>query len=266
MEGKMENRTKAKPVAVRVFESVFSIGYLIFAYTAGVMFFRHAIATWRNFDIRSFYLVLAILCWVLAAGDSFHLIPRTIENLKGSLKNRLSLFGLGNLISSITMTLFYVLLIMPFCYLMHTQFFTMLLKIHVLPKDVNFVFYALVVLAAVRIVLCLIPANNWFKEEGSFKWAVIRNIPFVLMGILVIGYLMSVVSLYLNEYHGFRGMNDLVVARFRLYPVTAVLVALSFLFYIPVALFARKKPKLGMLMIPKTICYILLILFLLKWT
>ena len=260
----MENQTKTKPMAMRVFESVFTIGYLIFAYSAGVTFFRRAIYSWRNFDIRSFFLVLALLCWVLAAGDTFHLIPRTIENIKGSLKNRQFFFGLGNLISSITMTVFYVLLIMPFCYLMHTQFFTMLLKIHVLPKDVNFVFYALALLAAVRIVLCLIPANNWFKEEGSFKWAVIRNVPFVMMGILVIGYLTSVMKLYMDEYHGFRGMNDLVLARFRFYPVTAVLVGLSFISYIPVVLFARKKPALGALMIPKTICYILMILFLLK--
>ena len=262
----MEERTKTKPLGMRIYESIFSIGYLIFAYTAGVMFFRHAIATWRNFDIRSFYLVLAILCWVLAAGDSFHLIPRTVENLKGSLKNKQFLFGLGNLISSITMTLFYVLLIMPFCYLMYTQFFTMLLKIHVLPKDVNFVFYALVVLAAVRIVLCLIPANNWFRKEGSFKWAVIRNVPFLVMGILVVVHLMTVFTQFVNEFHGFRGMNEFNIARIRLFPVTAVLVALSFLFYIPVALFAKKKPKLGMLMIPKTICYILMILFMLKWT
>lgn len=261
----MEERTKTKPLGMRIFESIFSIGYLIFAYTACVMFFRHAMRTWRNYDVRSFYLVFAALCLVLAAGDSFHLIPRIIENIKGSLKNRQFAFGLGNLISSITMTLFYVLLIMPFCYLMHTQFFSML-RNKVLPKDAEVYIYALVILAAVRIVLCLIPANNWFKEEGSFKWAVIRNIPFVLMGIVLISYLMSVFTRFLNEFHGFRGMNDLVIARVRLYPVTAVLVALSFLFYIPVALFAKKKPKLGMLMIPKTICYILMILFMLKWT
>ncbi|MBE7071026.1 MAG: hypothetical protein E7386_11110 [Ruminococcaceae bacterium] len=260
----MENQTKKKPMAMRVFESVFMIGYLIFAYFAGVMFIRHAMLVWRNFDVRIFYVVLALLCWVLAAGDTFHLIPRTVENIKGSLKNRQFFFGLGNLVSSITITVFYVLLIMPFCFLMHMEFFSML-RLRIVPQDVKFVFYSLIILAAVRIVLCLIPANNWFKEEGSFKWAVIRNIPLVIMGILVIGYLLSVMNMYLTQYHGLRGMNDLVLARFKFYPVTAALVGLSFLFYIPVALFGRKKPKLGILMIPKTICYILLILFLLKF-
>ena len=79
----MEERTKTKPLGMRIFESIF----------------RHAMRTWRNYDVRSFYLVFAILCLVLAAGDSFHLIPRIIENIKGSLKNRQFAFGLGNLIS-----------------------------------------------------------------------------------------------------------------------------------------------------------------------
>ena len=36
-------------------------------------------------------------------------------------------------------------------------------------------------------------------------------------------------------------------------------VLLSFLFYIPVAVGAGVVPMLGMLMLPKTVCYILLI-------
>ena len=38
-----------------------------------------------------------------------------------------------------------------------------------------------------------------------------------------------------------------------------VLYLLSFLFYIPVAVGAGALPMLGMLMLPKTVCYILLI-------
>ena len=38
-----------------------------------------------------------------------------------------------------------------------------------------------------------------------------------------------------------------------------LLVLLSFLFYIPVAVGAGEVPILGMLMLPKTVCYILLI-------
>ena len=38
-----------------------------------------------------------------------------------------------------------------------------------------------------------------------------------------------------------------------------LLVALSFLFYIPVAAAAGSLPMLGMLMLPKTVCYMILI-------
>lgn len=41
-------------------------------------------------------------------------------------------------------------------------------------------------------------------------------------------------------------------------------ILLSFLFYIPVAVFAGLVPMLGMLMLPKTICYILMIVAFLK--
>ena len=43
----------------------------------------------------------------------------------------------------------------------------------------------------------------------------------------------------------------------------AILVTLSFLCYLAVVLMAGKNPKMGMLMIPKTICYIWLIAILL---
>ena len=36
-------------------------------------------------------------------------------------------------------------------------------------------------------------------------------------------------------------------------------ILLSFLFYIPVAVFAGVLPMLGMLMLPKTVCYLILI-------
>ena len=41
--------------------------------------------------------------------------------------------------------------------------------------------------------------------------------------------------------------------------VNAICILLSFIFYLPVALFAKNNPKLGMLMIPKTIMYIIII-------
>mgnify|MGYP007070023016 CR=1 FL=1 len=39
----------------------------------------------------------------------------------------------------------------------------------------------------------------------------------------------------------------------------SICIILSFIFYMPVALFGKDNPKLGMLMIPKTIIYIIMI-------
>lgn len=41
-------------------------------------------------------------------------------------------------------------------------------------------------------------------------------------------------------------------------------VTLSFLFYIPVATVVSLLPMLGMLMLPKTVCYILILVIFLK--
>lgn len=90
--------------------------------------------------------------------------------------------------------------------------------------------------------LCLLPGNNWFSGEGTVLWGIIRNIPFIEVGALIV---------YL--YYGVR-KEDRYLGRFWIYT------ALPFLFYIPVALFAPVLPILGMLMLPKTICYILILI------
>ena len=77
-------------------------------------------------------------------------------------------------------------------------------------------------------------------------WAVLRNIPFVLLGGLIC-------FLYYQTKD-----REPVFRQFWLY------IFFSFLFYMPVAIGAGAFPMLGMLMLPKTICYILMILAFLK--
>jgi len=74
------------------------------------------------------------------------------------------------------------------------------------------------------------------------KMSIIRNIPFVIMGLMII-------ALYFNK-----RKEDAVFKNIWLY------VLLSFLFYIPVVVGASSIKMLGMLMLPKTVCYILMIL------
>ena len=101
---------------------------------------------------------------------------------------------------------------------------------------------AIWILAAIRIILCAFPQNGWLQNSSDMTWGIIRNVPFAALGAVIC-------VLY------FRKRND--DSRFR--PVW-VYILLSFLFYMPVAVGAGAVPILGMLMLPKTVCYILLVL------
>lgn len=72
------------------------------------------------------------------------------------------------------------------------------------------------------------------------SWGIYRNIPFALLGILII----------ILFYKSAKENND---KSFRFMWLTIVL---SFAFYIPVVLFADTIPLVGMLMIPKTCAYV----------
>ena len=97
-------KKKGKFKFSKFFETVFCIAYLGFLYFCIGKFFSLA----RSNKV---YIVMGCLTFSLAFGDSFHLFPRILNNLK---KNGIDYkdfwFGLGNQISSITITWFYLLL------------------------------------------------------------------------------------------------------------------------------------------------------------
>ena len=211
---------KKKPLGMRIGESVFCTGYPIFAFIAAFLFAKGG---------NTFKQLCAIMTLLLAAGDSFHLIPRILVNIRGDREKDRELLGLGNFISSITMTLFYVLLLS----VMETY--------HPSIEVPSFYRIALVLLTGLRIVLCLYPMGQWFDRDRYLGKHILRNVPFVAMGILTVMYLISC----------FRET------------FLAVLVIISFVCYMGTVLFAHEKPMMGMLMIPKTICYIWMIAVLL---
>ncbi len=228
----MSSNQKEKPLGMRIGENVFCIGYLVFALVAGIVFMTRAAATGN-----SFYKICAVMTLLLGGGDAFHLIPRILINFKGStadseeIRKRDFWLGLGNLISSVTMTVFYLF------------FFTALAVKHG-ENDISSVIGSkftvlliLVVLSVVRVALCVFPQNHWFTRDKETKWGLYRNIPFAIMGVITVGYLIA----WYGEW------------------LLAVLVTLSFACYMIVVLGAGKKPMLGMMMIPKTICYIWMI-------
>ena len=96
------------------------------------------------------------------------------------------------------------------------------------------------ILAGLRIVLCMMPQNDWLSASAPLSWGIWRNIPFALLGLLII----------VLFYRSAKERND---SAFRWMWLTIVL---SFGFYIPVVLWADAVPMVGMLMIPKTCAYV----------
>lgn len=201
-----------------IVETVFDILYLTTVITLGIHMIRRGRGTFRLFGIMAV---------VLGAGDAFHLVPRALALCTTGLDHYTVALGLGKAITSLTMTVFYVLLY------------------HVWRKryevtDRHGLTAAVYLLAAVRIGLCLMPQNDWLSAHPPLSWGIWRNIPFALLGLLIL----------LLFYHSARQHQD---RAFRFMWLTIVL---SFGFYLPVVLFADTVPLIGMLMIPKTCAYV----------
>lgn len=204
-------------------EAVFDTCYLLFDLIAGILFFAFSHGS-------PLFLLYGVLTWTLCFGDAFHLVPRVLRAVKGSNEKIERQLGIGLQISSITMTIFYILLL----YIWKQTFYEM-----TAPVMLEILIW---VSAAVRIVVCMLPQNNWCGEEGNCKLSVIRNAVFAVTGICVI--VLYVMSGNTCGYHMTRMAAAIVV---------------SFGCYLPVTLLSKKMPKIGILMIPKTCAYIWMI-------
>ena len=203
-----------------IVETIFDAVYLASVITLGVLMIK---GSKKNAQFRLF----GWMAVVLGAGDSFHLVPRALALCTTGLENYTVPLGLGKWITSVTMTVFYVLL-----YYVWRQRYQIRGK-----AGITMAVYAL---AAARVVLCMMPQNQWLSAASPLSWGIYRNIPFALMGLLII-----VLFYQSAKQHG--------DSAFRWMWLTIVL---SFGFYIPVVLWVDTIPMIGMLMIPKTCAYV----------
>lgn len=169
-----------------------------------------------------------VMALVLVGGDAFHLIPRVMVIRSGQEEKFRSLLGRGKQITSISMTVFYLLL------------WQIGLLIFI-PKNINLWTDTVYFLAAVRILLCLLPQNKWTERYPPVSWGIWRNIPFFLMGAMVTGL-----------FFWFRNVLPGI-------DLAWVAITLSFAFYLPVVIWANENQKIGMLMLPKTCAYLWLL-------
>ena len=157
---------------------------------------------------------------------AFHLVPRIKRALYGTNDKIKRQLGIGLQVSSITMTVFYIILL----FIWKLTFPTLQAPLWV---------EAMIWISAIiRIVVCFLPQNDWFGDEGNLKLSMIRNAVFAVTGIgIIILYAMS------------GNTSNLHMARM------LAAIVISFGCYLPVTLLSKKKPKIGLLMIPKTCAY-----------
>lgn len=201
-----------------IFESIFDVLYLSLVIGLGVRLLL---------EKKKGAKLFGIMAMLLGLGDAFHLIPRVISHLSPlGFEGHGFALSWGQFVTSITMTIFYVL----YYYYYRTQSGD---------KD-NRKMYAVYALAALRIALVLLPQNQWGEVPGNYLFGIYRNIPFAILGALLIYW-----SFKKEEKEGLAHMW--------------LLILLSFLFYAPVVLWSEKFPLVGALMMPKTAAYFMIV-------
>ncbi|WP_459130014.1 hypothetical protein [Guggenheimella bovis] len=202
-----------------IFESTFDILYLVSVIYLGIKLFI--------VKGKEGYLLFASMAVLLGLGDAFHLVPRIISHCSESgFKGHAAALSWGQFVTSITMTLFYVLF-----------YFYYRLK----SKDTsNTKAFLIMTLALARIIIVLLPGNKWGQMPGDYMYGIYRNIPFLILGILLILW-----SFKERKTEGLKNMWWLIF--------------LSFLFYVPVVLWSQKFPPVGALMMPKTVAYFMIV-------
>jgi len=214
-------------------ETIFNIAYLIV-----VWWLVLAMINRRNLVDAKDQRVADLIMWaffLLGLGDIGHVGFRVLAFALGGLDAAITVFGrelklapMGALATAITFTFFYIVLIM----IWRERF----------DKRYGVLGSLIFVLAAVRLLIMALPANNWNSIQPPQSWALARNIPLMLM---------QLGSAYLIMRDGLREGDKTFVW-------IAVMVIVSFVCYAPVIFLQQRVPLIGMLMIPKTIAYLVI--------
>lgn len=212
-------------------EILFNITYLIVVWSLVI-----AMVTRRDRLSSHTYPIAMPFVWafgLLALGDTGHVGFRVwayaAEGLEKTITifgRQLGLVGLGALSTAVTVTFFYVLVLI----IWKRRF----------NKSYGWFGAFLLIAAIVRLVVMAFSQNAWNSVVPPWSWSMYRNIPLMLQG-LGVAYLI---------------LRDAREERDRAFTWVGVMILVSYTFYTPVILFIQQAPMLGMLMIPKTMAYV----------
>jgi hypothetical protein len=206
------------------FESIFDITYLLAVITFSILIIRKGIIKKQKATI-----IFGVMGLLLGFGDSFHLVPRIVGHLTTGLADYQMALGVGKLITGVTMTVFYYLI-----YLFYT------IKTNNYNKKVHISIITLIVL---RFALLALPGNDWLNNGTELFYGVLRNIPFAILGTIIVILFLRVGKQ--KEFKMFRQMGIWIIV--------------SFVCYIIVVVGSGFVPALGAFMMPKTIAYFIIV-------
>ena len=171
--------------------------------------------------------------FLLALGDTGHVGFRVVAYASGGLEKTVTLFGqevglvgLGALSTAITVTFFYMLVLVVWARRFEKPFGW---------------FGTLLIAAGIgRLVYMGLTVNDWNSVVPPQPYSLYRNLFLVLQGLGV----------------AFLILRDAQAEKDRTFFWIGICILLSYGFYIPVILFVQQVPAIGMLMIPKTLAYV----------
>jgi hypothetical protein len=170
---------------------------------------------------------------LLALGDTGHVGFRVWAYASEGLESQISLFGrsislvgVGALMTAVTVTLFYMLMLEVWRLRFHRRYGTFE--------------YFLLITGATRLYMLTLPINEWWRVVPDQPWSTIRNIPLMILG-LGIAFLI---------------LRDAIAGHDHTFRWIGISILISYACYIPVILFVQQSSMIGMLMIPKTMAYL----------
>ena len=213
------------------FEVIFNVAYLIAIWGIVIMMTLH-----RDRVAPQDRRVAALGRWaflLLALGDTGHVGFRVWAYAAGGLENTVTvlgrevgLVGLGALATALTVTVFYVLVLMMW----QARY----------GKPYGWFGMLLFAMAGLRLLLMIPAVNQWNNVVPPQPWSIVRNLPLMVLG-LGVAYLF---------------LRDALRTHDRPFVWVGALIVLSYAMYIPVILFVQQAPMVGMLMVPKTLAYV----------
>lgn len=214
-------------------ETSFNIVYLVAVWWIVLLMWQRRGLVAKG-DRRCAYLMM-LAFFFLGLGDIGHVGFRLVAFALGGLETSVQLFGcelliapMGALATAVTFTFFYIIMLMIWKDRFKKEYGPLAL----------FGF----ALAVARFLIMACAENNWNSLEITYDWAIYRNVPLMLMQLIA-------ACLF---------MRDGLARKDRLFIWIAVLIFVSFACYVPVIFLWHRFPLIAMLMIPKTIAYLVI--------